>query len=219
MKIKLKESQIINILKKEYERGWLMEEEDDALTRFIKGWADLRSAADGDEDAFGNFLFRQLGVDVDKFNPNFKVDNNTPLEDFETIDIWPVNNTKINSPYGPRNIGGKASRDHKGVDLYAKSGTPIYSPANGKVIAAKDSGSKCGGFIQIDHGKYETKYCHCRKWVVSKGQDVVKGQLIGYTGGGGRDPYKGNSMGAHLHYEVLVNGIHVNPANVHTSLS
>lgn len=223
MKIKLKESQLINILKKEYDRSILSENDegvDDKLVQFIRNWAALRAGAkDGDEDAFGKFIFSSLGIDVDKFNPKFDVENASEF-DFKTIDMWPINNTSVTSGYGPRSIGGSASKDHKGVDLAAKSGTPIYSPANGVVVASRDAKGKCGGFIKIDHGKYETKYCHVRKFdVVKKGDNVIKGQLIGYTGGGSRDPYKGNSMGPHLHYEVLVGGTHVNPERVHTSLS
>lgn len=131
--------------------------------------------------------------------------------------------TKVSSNFGPRNIGGTATKNHKGVDLPAVSGSPVYAPADGKVTTAKDtSPNGCGGFVQIDHVgiNLKTKFCHLKRWTVSQGQEVKKGQLIGYSGGGANDPYKGNSMGAHLHYEVLnSNSIAMNPKNVHSDMA
>ena len=63
------------------------------------------------------------------------------------------------------------------------------------------------------------KYCHLKKWAVSEGENVIKGQLIGFSGGGPNDPFRGNSMGAHLHYEVVKNGQPINPSFVHPELS
>lgn len=206
MKIKLTESQLINTVKKQYN----LTEESDQLFNFLKMWADLRKDSDSAADAIGKAIFDKLVM-----NPNFDTEN-VDLEDLETIDIWPINNTKITSPFGPR-----WGRKHRGVDLNASVGTPIYSPANGKVTAARDTTpNNCGGFVSIDHGKYQTKYCHLSKFdVVKKGDEVVKGQLIGYTGGAKGADYAGNSMGPHLHYEVLVNGRHVDPQRVHSELS
>ena len=214
MKIKLKESQLINILKKEYDHGSLKEDVNQ-FSNFLQMWAQLKKDSEN-EISSADTSYPTSGL---RINPNFDVEN-AEANEFTTINLWPLNNTKINSPFGPRNIGGGASKNHGGVDLYAKSGTPIYSVANGVVKSARDTTPNgCGGFIQIDHGKHQTKYCHVRKWVVKEGDEVIKGQLIGYTGGGTNDPYKGNSMGAHLHYEVLVSGRNVNPEKVHTRLS
>jgi len=211
MVIKLKESQLINIIKKGHV---LKEDKKDALTDFLTTWAGLKKDAENDTDlTLGKAFFDKIVM-----NPEFDFEN-MDLKDFETIDMWPINNTKINSPFGPRNIGGNATKFHKGVDLRARSGTPIYSPANGVVTKAYDDKGKCGGLIKIKHGEYETIYCHVRKWVVSKGQEVSKGQLIGYTGGGSRDPHKGNSMGPHLHYAVHINKRAVDPQKVHGRLS
>jgi murein DD-endopeptidase MepM/ murein hydrolase activator NlpD len=132
------------------------------------------------------------------------------------------NKTKITSGFGPRNIGGKATKNHKGVDLPAVSGSPIYAPSDGRVVAARDTTPNgCGGYVQLDHMAIglKTKYCHLKKWLVSQGQEVKKGQLIGYSGGASNDPYKGNSMGAHLHYEVLNSAsIAMNPKKVHSDM-
>ena len=131
--------------------------------------------------------------------------------------------TKITSGFGPRNIGGSATKNHKGVDLPATSGSPVYAPADGRVVTAKDTTPNgCGGYVQLDHMGIglKTKFCHLKKWLVSQGQEVKKGQLIGYSGGASNDPYRGNSMGAHLHYEVLNSAsIAMNPKKVHSDMA
>ena len=212
MKIKLTESQLINTLKNGY---GLNESEPEALANFLKTWADLKKDNEtGDNSALGKMVF-----DAAMMNPDFDFEN-ADLEDFETIDIWPVNNSTLTSGFGLRTINGVVG-NHGGVDLGVPTGTPVYSPANGVVVSAKNSApNPCGGFVQIKHDKYETKYCHLVRFdVVKPGDQVVKGQIIGYTGGGLKDPFRGNSEGPHLHYEVLVNGKNVNPMSVHTKLS
>jgi murein DD-endopeptidase MepM/ murein hydrolase activator NlpD len=212
MKIKLTESQLINTLKNGY---GLNESEPEALANFLKTWADLKKDNEtGDNSALGKMAF-----DAAMMNPNFDFEN-ADLEDFETIDVWPVNNSTLTSGFGKRTINGVVG-NHGGVDLGVPTGTPVYSPANGVVVSAKNSApNPCGGFVKIKHDKYETKYCHLIRFdVVKQGDKVVKGQIIGYTGGGSNDPFKGNSYGPHLHYEVLVNGKNVNPTSVHTKLS
>ena len=108
------------------------------------------------------------------------------------------------------NCGSK----HAGNDLGAKSGTPLLAAADGTVTAANsDDGGDCGGLIMIKHaGDIETKYCHCSKVSVIDGQEVKQGEVIGNVGGDTGDPGAGNSSHAHLHYEVIVNGKAVDPA-------
>lgn len=96
---------------------------------------------------------------------------------------------------------------HRGLDIVSMegAGTPIYAPADGIV---KDAGVKTGyGFtVFIDHGYgFETRYGHCSALNVVTGQEVHRGDIIAYVGS------TGWSTGPHLHYEVLVNGTHVNP--------
>jgi len=116
---------------------------------------------------------------------------------------------RISSGFG----ASRGGRPHKSVDLSTPSGTPVYAPADGKVVSARDTTpNRCGGFIKIDHANAITKFCHLRKWVVSVGQNVQQGQIIGYTGGGNSDPYRGTSTGPHLHYEIQnKSGIALNP--------
>ena len=120
----------------------------------------------------------------------------------------PISYTKMTSPFGYRTdpvYGGK--RFHYGVDLAAPQGRPIYATRSGKVsIASYDS--ECGYYVQINHGDgYKSIYMHMTHYVVSKGQQVSQGQVIGYCGSTGK------STGSHLHFGISKNGSYVNPAN------
>lgn len=96
-------------------------------------------------------------------------------------------------------------RQHQGVDLAAPIGTPVYATAGGIVSSAGVS-SGYGLLIQLDHaGAIQTRYAHLSRLAVSPGQQVAAGQLIGYTG------TSGLSTGPHLHYEVRVGGVAVDP--------
>ncbi len=127
--------------------------------------------------------------------------------------------TRISSGFGKRNLS-VGSKNHKGVDMSTPSGSKVYAPNDGQVITAKDtSPDGCGGFIMLDHGNMKTKFCHMRQWVVNQGDTVKKGQLIGYSGGGQGDPYRGTSTGSHLHYEILnSSNIAMNPTSVQNNL-
>lgn len=108
----------------------------------------------------------------------------------------------VSSEYGPR-----WGTTHTGIDFAAKAGTHIYSWRDGKVTFAGWSGGY-GNFIVVDHGNgFVTRYAHCSKIAVTKGQTVSQGQIIGYVG------TTGNSTGNHLHFEIKVNGRFVNPRN------
>ena len=108
----------------------------------------------------------------------------------------------VSSEYGPR-----WGTTHTGIDLAAPAGTHIYSWRSGTVTFAGWSGGY-GNFIIVDHGDgFVTRYAHCSKIAVTKGQTVSQGQVIGYVG------TTGNSTGNHLHFEVKVNGNFVNPRN------
>ncbi len=94
---------------------------------------------------------------------------------------------------------------HEGLDVGASFGTPIFAPADGVITyAGKKAGF--GLFVQIDHGYgIETIYAHSQKIVAKNGQKVRRGDLIAKVGS------SGYSTGPHLHYEVRVNGIAVDP--------
>ena len=111
----------------------------------------------------------------------------------------------MSSSYGTRTpvLGG--GRNHKGVDLAAPSGTPVYATADGYVAKA-EYWSSYGNYIQVEHGgDMHTRYAHLSDYNVVAGQQVKKGDLIGFVGSTGR------STGPHLHYEVRIAGEAVDP--------
>ena len=108
----------------------------------------------------------------------------------------------ISSTFGYRDFD---SSFHKGLDLAAPEGTPTYAAADGVVLIAGWSDS-AGNWIVIDHGNgFVGKYMHHSGLLVSAGQTVTKGQPIGLVGN------TGNSFGAHLHFQLELNGAPVDP--------
>lgn len=94
---------------------------------------------------------------------------------------------------------------HKGTDLGAPTGTPIYATGDGMISRASWF-STYGLYVAIEHGgQIQTRYAHMSRLNVAEGQRVRKGDVIGYVGSTGR------STGPHLHYEVRVDGAAVNP--------
>jgi murein DD-endopeptidase MepM/ murein hydrolase activator NlpD len=118
----------------------------------------------------------------------------------------PVEGVRLTSDYGMRFhpvVGGR--RMHKGVDLAAPVGTPIHATADG-VVSRADWFSSYGLYVSIEHGgNLETRYGHMSRLNVAAGQEVHKGDIIGFVGTTGR------STGPHLHYEVRIAGNAVNP--------
>ena len=118
----------------------------------------------------------------------------------------PIEQMSLSSSYGMRvhPITGKLAR-HNRVDIPAPYGTPIYATADGIVGRAQRLGGY-GNYVEIEHGNaIETRYGHMSSFVVQPGQQVKKGDVIGYVGSTGR------STGNHLHYEVRIDGEPVNP--------
>ena len=102
----------------------------------------------------------------------------------------------------------KVKKMHWGIDFSAPRGTPIYATGDGVVKQARSSYLKTGygNQVEIDHGYgFVTKYAHMQKYVVKKGENVKRGQLIGYVGS------SGGSTAPHVHYEIIKNGKKINP--------
>src|SRR5256714_3789480 len=113
--------------------------------------------------------------------------------------IWPVNGP-VTSPFGYR-----WGRLHAGIDIGVPYGTPIHAAAAGTVVLAGWTGGY-GNYTCIDHGGgLATCYAHQSSYAVSAGAQVSQGQVIGYVGS------TGHSFGAHLHFEVRINGNPVDP--------
>ena len=118
-----------------------------------------------------------------------------PVPGYSGISRW------ANLPYG-----------HRGVDITAPYGTPIYAADAGTVIAAQwhnHPTASWGYYVEIDHGNgYKTLYGHMSSFVVQTGQTVTKGQLIGYVGA------TGTATGNHCHFEMYYNNTLISARNV-----
>ncbi|HWG21509.1 MAG TPA: M23 family metallopeptidase [Terracidiphilus sp.] len=119
--------------------------------------------------------------------------------------LWPLEG-RVTSGFGERQdpINGEGAF-HSGIDIAAPYGTPVRATADGLVSSA-NMGAGYGREITLDHGhNVLTVYGHLSEMAVIPGQRVTRGQVIGYVGQSGR------STGPHLHYEVRVHMVPVNP--------
>jgi hypothetical protein len=126
--------------------------------------------------------------------------------------IIPISNkdlTRTASGYGWRiHPIYKISKFHYGMDFTAPEGTEVYATGNGKVVSVTASQRGLGKHIIVDHGfGYTSIYGHLSNFNVREGQKVQRGDVIGYVGS------TGLSVANHLHYEIKLNGVNVNPVN------
>ncbi len=143
---------------------------------------------------FGTSLTRVPGVD-------------TPLNFAGAPSLWPLLGP-ITSGFGQRVdpvLGTGEGEFHKGIDIAAPQGTPIRATADGVVLSAALNNGY-GREVLIDHGGgIKTLYGHMSGFNVLAGQNVFAGQIIGYVG------HSGRTTGNHVHYEVKIHDISVNP--------
>jgi len=120
----------------------------------------------------------------------------------------PIANKRVSSSFGKRYHPIKeASHFHKGIDLSAPTGSPVYATADGVVNSVQNSAGGYGKLIKLTHGLgFTTYYGHLDKIIVDRNQVVIKNQLIGFSGN------TGLSTGPHLHYEVRFGQVAINPA-------
>jgi len=112
---------------------------------------------------------------------------------------WPVS--------GGGSISQYFGRRHTGLDIAADTGTPVVASEDGQVVDAGWGGGY-GKMVAIDHGGgVVTRYAHLSSIAVSGGEQVSRGQVIGYVGS------SGNTTGPHLHFEIIYEGRFVNPLN------
>ncbi len=119
--------------------------------------------------------------------------------------LWPVDG-KISSPFGK----WRGKHKHQGIDIPMPAGTPIRASRNGVITRTGNNSTMgfrgYGNFVLMDHGDgLQTFYAHCLSVAVIQGQRVMQGQIIGYVGSTGR------STANHLHFEVRVNNVKVDP--------
>lgn len=143
------------------------------------------------------------------------------IEDFERNEdrmqavpsIKPIREDKINKDIQALSGFGwrlhpvfKVMKMHTGIDFGARAGTPIYATGNGVVTRVESRGSGYGNNVIISHGYgYESLYAHMQTIKVRPGQKVKRGEVIGLVGS------TGTSTSPHLHYEIIKDGVKVNP--------
>ncbi|MCC7007862.1 MAG: M23 family metallopeptidase [Acidobacteria bacterium] len=122
-----------------------------------------------------------------------------------TPSIWPLAGW-LSSTYGDRKDPFDGGADfHAGLDIAADRGTPVHATADGTVGSAGYSGNY-GNAVLVDHGYgISTRFGHLSRVAVHPGQQVHRGDVVGYVGATGR------ATSPHLHYEILLNGRPVNP--------
>jgi murein DD-endopeptidase MepM/ murein hydrolase activator NlpD len=122
-----------------------------------------------------------------------------------TPSIWPIVGW-LSSGYGHRRDPFDGSPEfHAGLDIAADRGTPIRATADGTVVSAAPNGNY-GNAVLIDHGfGLSTRFGHLSRFNVGPGQRVRRGEAIGFVGSTGR------ATSPHLHYEIHLNGKHMNP--------
>lgn len=178
---------------------------------YTKGWNDLTKQSFTLAERYAAFDFKynelnsfvkNLEVDIHRLD-QYLLDKDSILRSTPTI--MPARGW-ITSYYGPRKspYSGRL-RMHEGLDVGARTGTPIVAPADGIVTF---SGKKMGfgNLVHIDHGYgIETIYAHAHSLKATKGAEVKRGEKIATIGS------TGFSTGPHLHYEVRINGTPVDP--------
>ena len=147
----------------------------------------------------------QLDKELEEYLAELQRKNQAKMESGDWL--WPISLDDYHynsSGFGWRKLYGVWDY-HRGWDLAAYRGTPIYASKGGKVVIATYHNSY-GNYVVIDHGDgVSTVYAHCSKLTVSKGDTVKKGDKIGEVG------TTGNSTGNHLHFEFRLNGKFIDP--------
>jgi murein DD-endopeptidase MepM/ murein hydrolase activator NlpD len=150
-----------------------------------------------DLEAASNRIARQLNV-AQRNNAG-----GLPIRQGSGSMIWPVNGP-ITGAFGEQRPG----HIHAGIDIAAGIGTPIHAADDGRTVLMQGIGASggYGNYTCIQHSaSLSTCYAHQSRFGTSMGASVNKGQVIGFVGN------TGHSFGAHLHFEVRVNGVPVSP--------
>lgn len=213
-----------------------MEQRDDNIYRVVLGAQPIeksvRDVGVGGADRYADIKEKSIGHEqlvvalhekVDKLRRKLYVESRSQDEVVQLADnkeklfaaipaIQPIANKQLialASGFGQRiHPVYKVKKMHTGIDFAAEIGTPIYATADGKVIAVDVKFSGYGKLVEIDHGfGYRSRYAHMHEFAVRIGQNIKRGDLVGYVGN------TGLSTAPHLHYEVLINGNQVDPVH------
>jgi murein DD-endopeptidase MepM/ murein hydrolase activator NlpD len=213
-----------------------MEQRDDNIYRVVLGAQPIeksvRDVGVGGADRYADIKEKSIGHEqlvvalhekVDKLRRKLYVESRSQDEVVQLADnkeklfaaipaIQPIANKQLialASGFGQRiHPVYKVKKMHTGIDFAAEIGTPIYATADGKVISVDVKFSGYGKLVEIDHGfGYRSRYAHMHEFAVRVGQNIKRGDLVGYVGN------TGLSTAPHLHYEVLINGNQVDPVH------
>ena len=124
--------------------------------------------------------------------------------------VVPCSYVYVSSPFNPNRVHPILGypRPHNGIDLAAYLGNPVYATRSGTVTVADYEGDGAGNYVFINHGDgFSSVYMHMDYYIVSVGEYVSAGEVIGYVG------TTGLSEGPHLHFGIAYNGSYVNPAS------
>jgi murein DD-endopeptidase MepM/ murein hydrolase activator NlpD len=161
-------------------------------------------------------LVRLMHQSIDDLDTEISVQTQEKAELYEFLEnqktmfactpsIWPAKGW-VSSPWGSRTSPFTNEKEfHNGLDISARIGSPIIAPADG-VVSSITKTDGFGNLLTVNHGYgFVTRYGHLSEILVKKGQSVKRGEKIALVGDSGR------TTGSHLHYEVHVKGIPVNP--------
>ena len=176
----------------------------------------LETTRDSDDDVvdekvlYSNLILSGRNYEVFKFDGRFYDRKGKSIQ--KNLLRTPVDGARITSGFTSRRkhpILGY-TRAHKGVDMAAPTGTPIYAAGDGVIAEVQLHHPAYGKFVLIRHNReYSTKYAHMSRVArVRVGQPVKQRQIIGYVG------MTGLATGPHLHYEVIRYGKHINPRSI-----
>lgn len=145
-------------------------------------------------------LKKILGPDTEKYRGHLRfIPSLNPVN--------PKKSKRISSEFGRRfHPVDNEYKQHLGIDISSKPGTPVHAAADGTVKKAFRSDDGYGNQVYISHRfGFETRYAHLYTFIVKKGDKVRKGDIIAFIGSTGK------STGFHLHYEIIKNGKQLDP--------
>ena len=150
-------------------------------------------------------LDNEITIDEQNKAELYKFFENQKMLLASTPSIWPAKGW-LSSRFGYRISPFTGKKEfHKGLDIATRSGNPVIAPADG-VVSRIGCDHGYGNLLSLKHGYgLMTRYAHLQKILVKKGQYVKRGETIALVGNSGR------STGPHLHYEVHLNKVAVNP--------
>ena len=199
-------------------------EADDLLRKLIAKGEEFQALIDESEDLQDDLMQEIAQAEKDLKAAEYRewlatyvppttrpANDNKPSDQIPSSSGWvcPLPYYTLTSPFGMRvhPISGKWKM-HNGVDLALPQGEPIYAAKSGKVTVTSFQAGGAGYYVSINHGDgFSSVYMHMTHYIVSPGQYVNAGQVIGYVGS------TGGSTGPHLHFGISYNGTYVNPMN------